>query len=314
MSSGAVGYAVAAAIFLAIASALQHQAATAEQDYRSSIHLLWRLARNRRWATGLVAAAVGVLLHAAALHAGALAVVQPVLVMSVALALPVRALLDRARPAAGQIVAAAVLAAGVAVFVTAVNPRAGQAAPDARAAAAVIAAGVVLAGLCSVVAVRSRSGRVTGFVLGLAAGTLYGLVGGALKATVQAALHDPASTVTGWPLWTLVVLGAWGFIIHQRAYADAPLGVSLPVLSVASPLAGMAFGALVFRETPAHGLLPLLGETLGLAVIVVSVMVLARPAASTGRGHLRPTGGTGGGCHPGGGADRDTRTDSSVRR
>src|SRR5712691_12886717 len=86
---------------LALASALQHQAATGEQGYRRGIHLLWRLARNRRWAAGLAAAAAGVILHAAALHAGALAAVQPVLLTSLALALPVRALLDRARPSAG---------------------------------------------------------------------------------------------------------------------------------------------------------------------------------------------------------------------
>lgn len=305
MSSSVVGYAVGAAICLALASALQHQAATAEQDYRNGIHLLWRLARNRRWVAGLVVATAGVILHAAALHAGALVLVQPVLVMSVALALPVRALLDRARPSAGQVLAAAVLAAGVAVFVTAAHPRAGQAAPDARAAATVIAAGVVLAGLCSAIAARARSARVTGLALGLAAGTLYGLVGGALKAAVQAALRDPATVVTGWPLWTLAVLGAWGYIIHQRAYAHAPLGVSLPALSVASPLAGMAFGTLVFGETPAHGPLALFGETLGLAVIVVSVVVLARPAASTGRARLRPIGDTGG-YHPGADAERRT--------
>jgi hypothetical protein len=51
---------------------------------------------------GPAAAAAGVILHAAALHAGAVAVVQPVLVAGLALALPVRALLDRARPSARQ--------------------------------------------------------------------------------------------------------------------------------------------------------------------------------------------------------------------
>ncbi len=103
--------------------------------------LLAAAGADGRWAAGLAAAAAGVILYAAALHAGALAIVQPVLVMSVALALPVRALLDRARPSTGQVLAAAVLAAGVAVFVTTAHPRAGRAAPDARGAAVVIAAG-----------------------------------------------------------------------------------------------------------------------------------------------------------------------------
>lgn len=225
-------------------------------------------------------------LHAAALKAGALAVVQPVLVTSVAQALPVRELLDRTWPSAGQVVAAAVLGSGVAIFVTATDPGTGRAVPDARGAAAMIGAGMTLAGLCSVIAARTRSDRVAGFTLGLAAGTLYGLVGGVLKATVQAALRDPATTVTRWPLWALAILGVWAFIIRQRAYTRAPLRVSLPALSVANPLAGVVFGMLVFREMPADRPLALVGQALGLAAIVVSVTMLARPLSSTGQGGL----------------------------
>jgi len=291
MSGIAVGFAVGAAACFAVASALQHQAAAGEHGYRNGIRLVWRLARNRRWATGLAIATVGLILHAAALTTGALAVVQPVLTMSVALALPVRALLDRDRPPAGQVLAAAVLAAGVAVFATAAHPRNGQSVPDARGAALVIAAGVALAGICSVIASRARSGRVAGLTLGLAAGTLYGLVGGALKAATHAGLRDPVDALTGWPLWTLAVLGAWAVIVHQRAYTHGPLAVSLPALSVANPLTGTVFGMLVFGETPANAPLALLGEALGLAVIVVAVTMLAR--APAGGGHRREDGGAG---------------------
>jgi hypothetical protein len=102
MSGTVVGYAAGAAMFLAVGSALQHHAAAGEQGYRNGLDLLWRLARNRRWVAGLVAGAAGFVLHAAALHAGALAVVQTVLVSGLALALPARVLLDRARPRQGR--------------------------------------------------------------------------------------------------------------------------------------------------------------------------------------------------------------------
>jgi drug/metabolite transporter (DMT)-like permease len=284
MSLSAVGYAAVAAICLALASALQHQAASGEEGYRGGLHLVWRLVQRRRWLIGLAVAAAGTLLHAAALRSGALVVVEPVLVMGVAVALPMRALLERARPAPGQVAAAAMLAAGVALFVLSARPSGGQSAPNAGAAAIVIAAGVVAAGVGSVVALMTSSGAVAGFALGLAAGILYGVIGGVLKAAVHAvhaALHDPLSLLTGWPLWTLAVLGVWAFIMHQRAYAHGPLGLSLPALSVANPLAGMLFGILVFQEIPASGSLALAGEVVGLAVIVVSVMLLARPAGRT---------------------------------
>jgi hypothetical protein len=123
--------------------------------------------------------------------------------------------------------------------------------------------------------------------LGLAAGILYGLAGGILKAVVRTVLHgNPLGAVTGWPLWALAVLGAWAFILHQRAYTRAPLQASLPALSVANPLAGMAFGALAFGEIPASGPLAMLGEMLGMAVIVGSVAILGRLSVVPGR-HCR---------------------------
>jgi hypothetical protein len=276
MNAGSIGFASAAAIFLAFGAALQHQVAAGQQGFRNGVHLLWRLIRNRRWLVGLAAGAVGAVLHAAALHAGALAVVQSVLVMSLALALPARALLDRIRPSAAHVAAAIVLALGVAIFVASVHPRAGQAAPEAGGATLVIGIGVLLAGLCSLTAARTRSGRVAGFALGLAAGTLYGLTGGVLKALVHVTLQGPVAALTSWPLWVLAVLGIWGIVVHQRAYTHAPLRVSLPALSVANPLTGMAFGILAFRETPASGPAALLGAAAGLAVIVASVATLAQ--------------------------------------
>jgi hypothetical protein len=136
------------------------------------------------------------------------------------------------------------------------------------------------------VAARARSGRAAGLTLGLAAGTLYGLAGGVLKAVVQE-LHDPAAVIAGWPLWALGALGTWAFVLHQRAYLRAPLQSSLPALSVAGPLAGMAFGALAFGEIPAHGPVAVTGEVLGLAVIVCSVTTLGLLSSSPGR-HRRP--------------------------
>jgi hypothetical protein len=64
--------------------------------------------------------------------------------------------------------------------------------------------------------------------------------------------------------------------MHQRAYAHAPLQASLPALSVASPLAGMAFGGLAFGEAPAHAPLAVAGEVIGMAVIIGSVTMLGR--------------------------------------
>jgi multidrug transporter EmrE-like cation transporter len=95
-------------------------------------------------------------------------------------------------------------------------------------------------------------------------------------------LHHPIAAVTTWPVWVLIVLGAWAFMVHQRAYTLAPLSVSLPALSAANPLVAMVFGAAVFGERPATGPLAVLGQVLGLAVIVASVTMLARSGGDAG--------------------------------
>lgn len=282
MNGGAVGYAVGAALFIALGSAIQHQAVAGAGVSRGGIGLVLRLARSGRWIAGLAVVGVGTLLHAAALRHGALAVVEPVLVLNLALALPARALLDRARPSAAHVAAAVVLGAGVTVFVLIARPSAGQAAPDGSDAAVLILAGTGLAAACMLVAARARSERVAGFALGLAAGALYGIGGGVLKTTVHTVLRDPVAAFTGWPLWTLCALTAWAFVLHQQAYARAPLAVSLPVLSVVNPLAGMAFGAVAFNEIPAHSPLAASAEVLSLAVIVGSVLALTRPESPAG--------------------------------
>jgi hypothetical protein len=265
-----------AAVCVAVGSALQHHAATMAGGYHGGIVLLWRLVRSRRWMAGLAVLAAGTVLHAAALRVGAVAVVEAVMVTNLALALPARVLLDRVRPSSRLVMVAIALSGGIAVFVVAAHPGTGQPDPDGRASALVIVVGAAVATLSMVAVARVRSARVAGLALGLAAGILYGLAGGVLKAVVHAVPLGLAAAVCGWPLWTLAVLGSWAFIVHQRAYARAPLQASLPTLSAASPLAGLAFGTLAFGEQPAHGPASVLGEVLGLAVIIVSVALLGR--------------------------------------
>jgi hypothetical protein len=175
----------------------------------------------------------------------------------------------------------------VAIFVIAAHPSAGQPAPDASDAAVLILAGVALALICTAIVARTSSERIAGVALGLAAGALYGVGGGVLKTTVHTVLRSPAAALTGWPLWTLCALTAWAFVIHQQAYARAPLQVSLPVLSVANPLAGMAFGAVAFGEIPAHSPVAVAAEVVGLVIIVSSVLALTRPEARPAR-HGQP--------------------------
>lgn len=270
-----------------MAAALQHHAATGHDTYRTGFHLLARLARNPVWLVGFLVSAAGLGLHAAALHFGPLAVVQPLLVTNLVFALPLRALLDRVTPSGAELVAAGVVVAALTGFLLAAHPTRGHPNAETAESAVVIAGGVVIVIACSVAASRTHRGRIAGLALGLATGVLYGLVGGSLKATVHLAGSGPRTLLTHWPLWVLLVTGAWALVVNQRAYTHAPLPVSLPVLTVTNPIVALVFGAYVFNEKPADSPSSVVLQAICLVLLAAAVTALATRASA----HQHPVAG-----------------------
>lgn len=275
--------ALAAACCFAVSTSLQHHSASSAVA-SSAGRLLAHLVRRPLWALGILASAAGFVLHALALHLGALTVVQPLLVVGLVFALPVRAALDRRIPTRRSLGWAGLTSAGLALFLVVADPTDGQRQPELGVAAALVGAGVVLAGAACWAGVRSRHAVGVGVLLGLAAGVLFGLVAGVLKMTAFAASTGASASLLGaWPLYALIGLGAWGLLVNQRAYQAAPLGVSLPVLNIVSPLVGIMFGAYVFGEQPSDRPVAVALEVLGLVGMSVGVVALARvEAASSG--------------------------------
>jgi len=210
---------------------LQHQPQRGSRANASGIHLLWRLGNRRDGPRDWPSASrvFGLQARPCTRSTGGRAAIaghQP------RFRAAVRALLDRARPAPGQTIAAAVLAVAVAVFVAAAHPSAavrprcrcrchGNAV--ARHRPALLAGGDT--------GPLGPAGRVS---FCIAAGIRYGLGRGVLKAVVHTATSQPAAPSLLADLGAGRV-GAWAVVIHQRAYADARLSVSLPVLTVAKP-------------------------------------------------------------------------------
>ncbi|MGN6474215.1 MAG: DMT family transporter [Mycobacteriales bacterium] len=271
----AVLCALGAAVCLATAAALQHHAATGHHSYRTGVHLLARLFRDPVWVVGFVVSAAGLGLHAAALHFGPLAVVQPLLVTNLVFALPLRALLDRVTPSGAEVVAAGIVVAALTGFLLAAHPTRGHANAETAESAVVLGIGIVVVIACSATASRTHRGRIAGLTLGLATGVLYGLVGGSLKATVHLAASGPRTLLTHWPLWVLLATGAWALVVNQRAYTHAPLPVSLPVLTVTNPIVAVIFGAYVFNEKPADTPGRVVLQAIFLVLLAAGVTALA---------------------------------------
>ncbi len=232
--------------------------------------------RHPLWVVGMVTESVGFALHAVALHAGPITLVQPLLVSGLIFALPIRQLIERRRPDAGEIAWATVLAGGLVVFLLSATPGQGPSgAPDTVptiVSAVVVGVGMLTSG---VIGVRSRA-KLAAPVLGFGAGLGFAAVAGLLKAVTGALARHGLAALTGWPFWALFPSGLGGLLLNQLAFRVAPLRHSLPTLSTVDPLASVLIGVAVFDEPFAHSAAALAGELVGLVLIVGPIVALTR--------------------------------------
>jgi hypothetical protein len=209
-------------------------------------------------------------MHALALQLGSIALVQPLMLVGVVLAVPVRSALERALPRWREVRAVGVTAIGLAVFLLAVSPRpSGQ---ELRTAPAVLFVGACFA--TGVVALRAgqrgrrRDAGSRAAALAAGAGVMFGVTAGLLKTVgglVGGEQHDPLRIAAA--VAALVAAGVFGTAMNQKAYQIAPLSLSLPLVNVVDLGVAIAFGAVVFHEVPGHGATPLLVEVLALLCI-----------------------------------------------
>ncbi len=264
--AAAIVTALASACGFALSTSLQHRVAgAAPASVRGPIRLLRHLLRRPVWVLGILTGAVSLTLHGIALRFGAIALVQPIMVAGVVLAVPVRAALDRRRPSRAELTAVSIAASGLAVFLVVADPepvaapRAGGV-PLAFTICGLALAAIVVAAAYQVMAVRARA-----FALGAAAGVLFGLTAGLLKLLGEQLQSDGLwAAVTDWPAWALVFAGGCGLAVNQYAYRIAPLSVSMPMVNVVDVIVAILFGWIAFAEVPAHGAASLLTQGVAL--------------------------------------------------
>lgn len=89
--------------------------------------------------------------------------------------------------------------------------------------------------------------------------------------------------MTGWEPYAVIVLGVTGLVLVQSAFEAAPLRSSLPALTAAQPLAGIACGVGFLGDQLRTDTGALAWEAAGLAAIVVGIVLLGRhPAMPSG--------------------------------
>ena len=274
--------ALSAAGAFALSNALQHRAASGVPRGVSKVgRVLLHLARNPWWLVGTGMSFIGMLLHALALRWGSLAFVQPLLLVGLVLAIPVRAALERKLPRRKELRAVAITAVGLATYLSSVTLAPGQATPRREVAIAMTAIGLLLA-VAAVSAGRRwcrERDRVHAGLLGATAGCLFGISAGMLK-LVGADITGRQVQISLLAVLVAALVGAGviGTAINQRAYQIAPLAFSMPVVNVVGVLVAIVFGAFVFGEVPGHSPGGMVVQLLGLGMLAVGLREIARLA------------------------------------
>ena len=275
----AVTLALMSAATFAISTSVQHQAAEkAPESAQSMFALIAYLVRRPPWLVGQLLATCAFALHASALNAGPIAVVQPIVVSGIVWAVPARAAISRRMPALTELRAVMITAVGLAVFLVASDPTAGAPAGLGTGTILLGVAGVLVAVAANIAASRVHDDpRRKAFFLGVVGGVLFGLVAGFMKLTLQE-LNDNglSAMLTAWPTYALVLAGTGGVLTNQRAYRTAGLSASMPALNIVNGLTSLVFGFTVFSEVPRHSPLFLVIEAGALACMAVGLWMLIR--------------------------------------
>jgi hypothetical protein len=282
--------AVSAACCMGLGFVLQQNAAQRAPlgDFLSP-RLLLDLVRVPRWLGGTALVVAGMALGAVALGRGELSLVEPLLATNLlfALALSRR---QTGRPLGRQGWAGlALLAGGVSAFVVAGEPRGGAAIADPLRHWLIIGLMTGSALLLTAYAKRTRPGSAP-VLLGLAAGLLYGVQDALTRISGERfSAGGLAHLLTAWQPYAVLLIGVTALILVQSAFETAPLRRSLPALTAAQPLAGIACGVGFLGDRLRTDAGALAWEAGGLAAVVGGIVLLGlHPAMPRGTAHRPP--------------------------
>jgi hypothetical protein len=265
--------ALASACGFAVSTSLQHLAASRVAPATGAVRLLLHLATTPLWLAASVLGLVSFSLHALALHLGTLALVQPLMLCGVVLAVPVRAAASGRLPGRRELLAVVVTVAGLATFLAATHFSPGRSAPNNGRAlvSCMLVAGAFA--IFTILASRERRMDMRGALLGAASGVLFGTMAGLIKMVAHDLQYDGLLiTMTTWRPWVLAVAGLLAVITNQRAFHSARLAASMPLLNVVNVAVAMTFGWFVFDEAPVQGPLTLAIQ-LAAAVVTAAGLV-----------------------------------------
>jgi len=291
----AIPLALLASIFTATSSVCQRLGARDSQPSGLDVWLVFRLARRPVWLLGVASMILGFMFQVAALHYGALALVQPILALELLFVFGYMAILGSRTVRRRDWLAAAAMSAGLGLFLFAASPHGGrQHAPASLwLLAGLLTLGVVLAGLAVAFGLQRRSPRSEpqrAAILGALTGISWGFVAAIIKEFSYHLDGGLAGMFTNWSFYALIGVGAASLLLATHALAAGPLAASQPGFTILDPLAASLLGIFLFSERFQAATEDLALEALALALLVAGVSALSHSHLIVGEDGARPVG------------------------
>jgi len=277
LPSLAAALALLSALGFSFSTSFQHLAAgRVHLDVTHPLHVLWQLVRSPRWLAGSSIGLMAWFLHAVALNLGTLALVQPIILLGVVLAVFVRSAIDHRLPDSHEIVGVVVTIVSLIAVVSVAETEHGDATASTRAVLVVVAIGLVVALLVTRLANQIPRRGVAAFALGMTAGSLFGITACLMKVAGRAVVdHGVPGALLTWSPWVLLGCAVFAMSLNQRAYQLSRLSHSMPILNVTSVLLSILLGAALFGEQLPTTAPALAVQAVGLAGIMWGLFRIA---------------------------------------
>lgn len=285
---------LAAALSLGLGFVLQQRAAArAPMEEMLSPRLLLDLAHRPLWLCGIAAMVAGQVLGGLALRMAPVALVEPLLATNLLFALAIAGVLSGQRLRRREFGGGVLLVLGLGAFILVGHPKgpsSGSQAPGLLPLALTLGL-VALLVVTLVVVGKQRKLTDEAVLLATAAGLLYGVQDAftrqALLSLDQGVGH---MLLTVWP-YVVVATAVLGLLLAQSAFEAAPLDYSLPSITAAEPLTGIAVGVGLLGDRVGVSISDLAVEATSVVAVLAGVYLVTRCQHLVGSGRT-------GGRHP----------------
>jgi drug/metabolite transporter (DMT)-like permease len=289
----AIPLALLASVFTATSSVCQRLGARDSQPSGLDVWLVFRLARRPVWLLGIGSMILGFVFQVAALHYGALALVQPILALELLFVFGYMAVLGSRTVQRRDWLAAAAMSTGLGLFLFAASPGGGrQHAPTSLwLLAGLLTLGVVLFGLALAFGLRRRSPRSESqraAILGALTGISWGFVAAVIKEFSYHLGGGLAGIFSNWSVYVLIGAGAASLLLASHALAAGPLAASQPGFTILDPLAASLLGIFLFGEHFQTASEDLALEAMALALLLAGVSALSHSHLIVGEDSAQP--------------------------